>query len=176
MIARRHDVKGRSTGQRVGRDRRVNGPPSDERGWVWITRDMLESPAWRALSGNARSVIERVMVEHMAHGGAQNGALPVTYEDLVAWGVRRNSIPTAIAEAVALGWLDHQRGRRAAGDAKGVPQTFTLTWLRTWENEPATNRWKRFKDRHSARAAADAAKAKSIDAKHNHRRTSPAKI
>lgn len=176
MVARRHDVTGRSTGQRLGREKRVNGPPDDQRGWIWFTRDMLESPAWRALSDNGRRLIDRVLIEHMAHGGAQNGALPVTYDDLESWGIRRNSIAPAIAEAVALGWLDHQRGRAAGGEAKGHAQLFRLTWMRTWDNEPATNRWKRLGSVPEAQAVSAAARSSSADARHKARRASSPKI
>ena len=167
MSNRRHDPTGRTTGQLRGRQRRDNGPPDDERGWVWLTRDMLESPAWRALSENARRVIDRVMIEHMAHAGVENGRLPVTYADLVAFGLRRNSIAPAIAEAVALGWLEHQRGRKATGDAQGHAQTFRLTWLRDSDNEPATNRWKAIKTTEQARQIAVAARSVGVDARSN---------
>ena len=157
-----HDVTGRSTLGRRGRDRRVNGPPQDAP-WVWMTREMLESPAWVILSGHARKVIDRVMLEHMAHGGAENGRLPVTYDDLVAYGVRRNSIAPAIAETVALGFLDHERGRAAGGSARGHVQLFRLTWLRTADNEPATNRWKSIDSREAARSLAEATRRAGVD-------------
>jgi len=167
-MRRGHDVKGRSVARLQGRDRRVNGPPEGEP-WAWMTRAMLESPAWAALSIHARRIIDRVLVEHMAHGGTQNGALPVSYADIEALGIRRNRIASAIAEAVALGFLDHRRGRAAGGSAKGHVQVFRLTWLRTGDGEPATNRWKAL-DAAEAQEKAAAAKEKSADARYATRR------
>lgn len=134
-----------------------------------MTREMLESPAWAALSIHARRIIDRVLVEHMAHGGTQNGALPVSYADIEALGLRRNRIASAIAEAVALGFLDHERGRAAGGAARGHVQVFRLTWLRTGDGEPATNRWKALGAFEAAERAA-AAKGNSADARYASRR------
>jgi hypothetical protein len=80
--------------------RRENRPPADMP-WIWLTREMMESPAWRALGTcegvNERRVVERLMLEHMAHAGTENGNLVVTYRDFEAYGVRYKSIKTAIA-------------------------------------------------------------------------------
>ena len=56
-------------------------------------RAMVESPAMRALSLAARKALDRIEIEHMNHGGAQNGQLPVTYRDFEAWGIRRTASP-----------------------------------------------------------------------------------
>lgn len=168
-MRRGHDQKGRTTGRLQGsRDRRVNGPPEGEP-WAWMTRAMLESPAWAALSIHARRIIDRVLIEHMAHAGTQNGALPVSYADIEALGIRRNRISSAIAEAVSLGFLDHQRGRAAGGAAQGHVQLFRLTWLRTGDGEPATNRWKSI-DAEEAQQKTAEAKGKSADARYASRR------
>jgi len=167
-MRRAHDAKGRTTERLQGRDRRVYGPPEGEP-WVWMTAEMLASPAWAALSNHARKVIDRVMVEHMAHGGRENGALPVTYDDLVKVGLRRNRIASAIAEAVALGFIDHQRGRPAGGEAKGHAQVFRLTWMRSKDGESATNRWKPL-DRSEADRRAALSRGSSADARYDAKR------
>src|ERR1700722_18458494 len=66
-------------------------------------KQMIESPAWRALSLAARRALDRIEIEHMNHGGSQNGELPVTYQDFENFGVRRHSVAPAIRELVALG-------------------------------------------------------------------------
>ena len=38
-------------------------------------KQMVESPAWRALSLAARKALDRIEIEHMNHGGAENGKL-----------------------------------------------------------------------------------------------------
>ena len=65
--------------------------------WIWLTREMLESDAWRSLSRQARLVIDRVMIEHMLHAGTENGNLAVTYADFVAFGCRRGALAAAIS-------------------------------------------------------------------------------
>jgi len=47
---------------------------------------MLESPAYRALSRSGHMVISRIEIELAAHGG-NDGRLPVTVEDFVHYGV-----------------------------------------------------------------------------------------
>jgi hypothetical protein len=158
-IGRRHDATGRSTGRFASsKFRKLNSPPKDEN-WIWLTREMLESPAWRALSSAAQKVICRIAVEHMAHGGGQNGDLPVTYNDFRTYGVRGSSIAVALAEAIELGFIERvDPGRRAWGEFQGKPATYRLSWLPTAKGAPAPNRWKRFRTLADARTAAERAK------------------
>src|ERR1700730_13730069 len=74
--------------------------------------EMLESPAYRALSRSAHMVISRIEVELAHHGGNENGRLPVTTEDFIAYGMDRGSVAPAIREAEALGFIRvTERGR-----------------------------------------------------------------
>jgi hypothetical protein len=79
----------------------ANRPPLDMP-FVWLTREMLESEAWRAMTLPARFVLERLMIEHMSHAGTMNGELPCIYDDFQRFGVSRKSISAAIRVAVAL--------------------------------------------------------------------------
>jgi hypothetical protein len=72
------------------RERRNRPPPDGP--WVWLTREMIESEAWGPLSLAARRVIDRIMIEHMAHSRTENGNLVVTYRDLKKFGLRRSSL------------------------------------------------------------------------------------
>jgi hypothetical protein len=106
---------------------------------------MLESPAYRVLSGGAEKVIARIAIEHMGHGGGLNGALPVTHNNFANYGIRRASILAFLSEAVALGFVDRtQQGQRRYGDFEGAPALYRLTWLPTHDGKPATNEWERF--------------------------------
>src|ERR1700730_17226983 len=67
---------------------------------------MLESPAWRAMPGHAIKVVMRIALEHLKHGGVENGGLPTTYNDFVSCGVRRARIREAIMIAIYLGWIE----------------------------------------------------------------------
>src|SRR5262245_46590578 len=66
---------------------------------------MLESPSYQALSLNGHKVISRIEIELAHHGGNDNGKLPVTYQDFIDYGISRESVPPAIREAVALGFI-----------------------------------------------------------------------
>ena len=155
LTARRTNATGRSTGEFLdSKFRKLNSVPKGQ-AFVWYTREMIESPAWRAMSQNARLVVDRVCIEHMAHGGGQNGTLPVTYDDFERTGIRRGSIRRAIAEALALGFIEMPRkGTRGYGDFPGAPSLFRLAWLPTNENGPVTIRWRRFDTLAAAEAAA----------------------
>lgn len=159
--ARATNATGRSTSQPANaKDRDRNRPPPGEP-FIWITREMLESHAWRAASLNARTVFDRIAIEHMSHAGGQNGALPVTYDDFMRAGIRRGSIAEAIAEAVALGFVDvAQPGQKGWGPFKGRAARFRLTQLPTATGDPATPRWRRFKSQPEALAAVAIARAR----------------
>jgi hypothetical protein len=95
--------------------------------WVPRTLEMLRSPAWRYLPNNARRVLERLELEHLEHGGAENGKLICTYDDFVAAGLRRASVALAIRQCVALGFLAITRqGKRAIAEHR-IPAMYRLT-------------------------------------------------
>jgi hypothetical protein len=110
--------------------------------FVWFEREMLESEAWRRMPLAARSVVDRLCIEHMAHGGTKNGDLIVTYDDFEVFGIRRRSIAKAIKMATDLGFIDVTgRGRRSYGIGRR-PSTYGLTWLPRCDGTPASNKWR----------------------------------
>ena len=142
--------------------RRVKSPnrPPEDQPWVWRTRSMLESEAWRAMTIGARRVVERIELEHMAHAGTMNGELKVTYNDFTEYGSSsRHMTSESIRIAQRLGFIDVvERGVRAFGDARR-PSRYALTWLPRCDRTPATNRWQRITTRAAARAAVAEARA-----------------
>ena len=74
-----------------------NSPPSGAP-WIWQTASLLASPAWRGMSINARRALDRIMLEHMAHAGTENGNLLVTHRQFIAAGVSRDYVADAIDE------------------------------------------------------------------------------
>ena len=129
--------------------------------FVWFERVLLESPAWAAMPLAARRVVERVAIEHMSHGGTQNGELPVTYDDFARFGVRRQSISAGIKAAGALGFLDvTARGMLGHGVAKR-PSTYGLTWLPRCDGTPPSNRWKAIRSMKEAKAIVRGARCPS---------------
>jgi hypothetical protein len=116
--------------------------------------EMLESPAWRVLSLSARRLIERIEIELAHHGGNDNGALPVTYADFLAYGVGdRTSIAAARREAVALGFLRFKPGRGGNREFRR-PDLFGLTFA----VRDATHEWRKIETLEDAWAVAGAAR------------------
>lgn len=159
------DRRGRSTGVPIDKRAREWGRPPRDSSWCWMTREMLSSPAFRALSPKAVSILMRAALEHIAHGGAENGALVLTYEDARRDCniTNRNAISQAFRELDAVGFLKAEvRGGRSFGDIRR-PSRFRLTWLPSQRPglAPPTNEWKAFESRDTALAAIAAAEAKA---------------
>jgi hypothetical protein len=140
-------------------------------------REMRESWAWRKLPDNARRILDRLELEHMRHGGAENGSLPCTYSDFVKAGVRRASVSRAIRECVALGFLEITfRGGRAFAQFR-PPSRYRLTYLNGTGKTPApTHDWKNFASAEAADGALATAAAERSQASQPSRRVAKAKI
>ena len=92
------------------------------------TLEMRRSPAWRALPDIARRVLDRLELEHMEHGGTENGRLICTYDQFAKSGIRRASLPLALRQAIALGFLRVTTpGGRAIADVR-QPTRYRLTY------------------------------------------------
>jgi hypothetical protein len=108
--------------------------------WTWWTIEMIESPAFRALSLSAHRVIARIRIEFANHAGKDKGKLPVTFQDFEDYGIHRHAIAPAIREAEALGWIRvTEYGRAGTGDYR-APNKFALTHMPVNEMKP-TNNW-----------------------------------
>jgi hypothetical protein len=137
--------------------------------WTAHRINMLRSPAWRALSLSARRMLDRIEIEHASHGGAENGKLPVTYDDFHLYGMHRHAIAPAIRECVALGFLEVTDPGRGGNAEFRKPNLFRLTYLNT--NTSPTNDWERINEdvakaiAQKARSAVSRQKQKSSDGK-----------
>src|SRR5215471_11858252 len=123
--------------------------------------EMLESPAWRVLSLSGRRVIDRIEIELAHHGGNDNGRLPVTKRDFIAYGVSHDQVAPAVREAEALGFIwvtEHGRGGNAE---HRKPNLFRLTFAhgRDSRADPPSHEWRRIKTIEEAEATARAARA-----------------
>ena len=126
---------------------RANRPP-EGMPWVWLSEEMLSSPAMRSLNAAALQTLFRLMLEHMAHGGTENGNLICTHKDITAHGVRHSSIADAIRHLEYMGLIRVKKGRFFKGER--TPSRYRLTWLPTREGQssiPATNEWKAIADK-----------------------------
>uniref|UniRef100_UPI003BAAA20B hypothetical protein n=1 Tax=Stappia sp. TaxID=1870903 RepID=UPI003BAAA20B len=120
-------------------------PPRTSKGdlgqaWIWLTEDLISSPAFRTLSLNAYRVFFRILAEYLQHGRTGNGDLIVTHADFQAAGASQNLIADAIEELTFKGLIQVRRGR--AADGTPHPNRFRITYLGTDAGEPWSNEWK----------------------------------
>jgi hypothetical protein len=114
-----------------------NQPPPDQP-WVWQSRSLRQSDAWRSAGINARRVIDFLLLEHMRHGGQANGRLKAPHRQLEVFGIGARYVTEAIRETEELGLVDSSHRRQR------VASTYALTWLPLYDGTPATNRWKTY--------------------------------
>jgi hypothetical protein len=114
---------------------KLNRPPKGQP-YVWLTRELLASAAWREMSINARRFIDFLLLEHMGKAGRENGKHKAPYKQLVTHGITLRLVSTAIREAEELGLVDCHRG------GMRVATTYALTWLPLHDGTPASNRWR----------------------------------
>jgi len=107
-----------------------------------MPRDLLESTVWHSLSIHARRLIDFLLIEHIRHGGRENGRLLAPRRQLIAFGIHAHFVSAAIEEAEHVGLVDC---KRSVGRA---PNTYGLTWLPLGD-DPPTHRWRN----HNATAA-----------------------
>lgn len=123
-------------------------------------REMRESPAWLALTWNARRVLDRLELEHMAHGAEENGNLICTYEQFKAAGLRGPSIAQAINECVALGFVEVTKRGSPSLSRYRNPSTYRLTYIvGRGKNGVPTDEWQRIKTTAQAQDALVGAKS-----------------
>jgi hypothetical protein len=114
-------------------------PPTGEP-WIWATRELLSSDAWRSVGINGRRFIDFLQIEHMRHGGRQNGNLKAPYAQLEAFGIGAHFVARCIREVEDLGLVDCYRG------GMRVATTYALTWLPLYDGTPAANRWRAYRN------------------------------
>lgn len=123
----------------------------------WRLIEMLESPAYRALSLSAHRILARLEIEVAHHGGNDNGKLPCTFDHFAEYGIHRHAIAPAIREVVALGFVEITEAGRAGNAAWRRPTKFRLTYRETNRAE-ATNDWRKIATAAQANSIAEAAR------------------
>ena len=113
-------------------------PPGEQ--FVWLTRKLLESDAWRSQTIHTYRLIHFLLLEHLRHGGQENGRLKAPYRQLYAFGIGARFAVQAIAHAEGLGLIVcNKAGMRTV-------TTFRLTWYRDRDGQPATNEWQQYRN------------------------------
>jgi hypothetical protein len=104
--------------------------------FVMLPRSLVASASWQSLGLPARRLIDFLMLEHMRHGGRNNGFLTAPRKQLAEAGIHHDAVSRAINEAIALGLIDCIRGTGRA------PNRYALTWLPLANGVEPTNRWR----------------------------------
>ena len=107
--------------------------------FVPLTEKLLDSKAWAAAGTHVRRLIDFLMIEHLRHGGQENGKLKAPWRQLCDFGtgarIPERFLADTIEEAIALGLVDAQRGSRR------LASTYALTWLHLHDGTPPSNRF-----------------------------------
>jgi hypothetical protein len=115
----------------------------------WSARliEMLQSPAYRALSLSAHRLISRIEIELANHGGNDNGRLPVTKQDFIDYGISVNQIAPAKREAEALGFIRETVHGSGGNSEHRQSSSFLLTFAhgRDSRSDPPTHDWRKIK-------------------------------
>ncbi|MBG0797171.1 hypothetical protein IYX23_05650 [Methylocystis sp. L43] len=105
-----------------------------KRRFVWIPVDVMESPAWRSLSINARRIMDRLLLENFRHMGVENGKLRVSVRQFEECGVAMRLAKSAIAELVDGGLVAVMPG--AASGSLAPPNLYRITFHGTLDDDP----------------------------------------
>lgn len=119
----------------------MNNRPRSE-AFIKRRRSLNESAAMAALTLAAHRVLLRLEIELMAHAGKNNGKLICTFDNFVAFGIRRMSVAPAIRLLVNVGLVEITlRGWRLA--AHGRAARYRLTYLEAF-GKPPTDEWRAY--------------------------------
>jgi hypothetical protein len=120
-------------------------------------RQLVDSPVMLVLSQSAFRALNRIESEHLAHGGAENGKLPVTYADFVRACVHPDAVAPAIRELEALGLVEITRRGYGSSAEIREPSLYRLTYVGAWNagrtDATGTHEYLKFGTREAALAA-----------------------
>ena len=126
--------------------------------FVMHSIELLSSDAWRSLTINALRMLNFLEIEHMNHGGAQNGYLMATYRQLHDFGINKKYIPQTIGELEDKGLIFVEHGARRRVN-ESYPNLYTLTYRKRCVIDretnvkryyPPSNDWKNYKKKKSS--------------------------
>lgn len=137
---RGHDATGRSSGRT-----RLYGTSAKrwkfDEGFIGEPMSLLESPGYRALNFPALKILGFLKLEHVRHGGTENGRLMAPYRQLEALGISARKIKPALVMLEAFGIIAlTSNGSRMGGRPNAA--TYALTWLPTCDGLMPTETYK----------------------------------
>lgn len=136
---KRHDVTGRSTRRVLSFGKAKRWAFSEA--FVGEPQSLLESPGYRHLNLPAFRILTFLKIEHVQHGGAENGRLLAPHLQLRALGISGRKIKPALAMLEAFGFIRRTSdGSRMGGRPNAA--TYALTWLPTCDGSLPTEDFK----------------------------------
>jgi hypothetical protein len=103
---------------------------------------MLDSVAYWALKPIERTILAVIEIEHMRHGGVENGRLIVTRRQFEKRGIPRHAIAPSLRALEALGFIEiTERGAAGIGE-HAQAHRFRLTYV---QPNPS-DEWRKFHD------------------------------
>lgn len=108
--------------------------------WVPIRQELLQHPAWRRRPIALARILERLEIEHMRHAGKENGALFVTFDQFVAFGISRKFVHPMLKLGEALGLLQVIQTDNWIGDVR-PPNAYRLCYLPEKGKKAPTDEW-----------------------------------
>lgn len=114
----------------------------------WLTNfvprrhEMLRAPAWQSMPWPLHKLIERLEIEHLSHGGQENGHLFVPFSQFEAYGISRRRIRALLELGAALGFLEVRRDPEATSWDIRPPNAYRLTYLPEKGKKAPTDEWR----------------------------------
>ena len=130
------------------------------------TIEMMELPAFEVLSLAGHRILARLEIEMAHHGGADNGKLPVTFDQFAEYGIHRHAIAPGLREVCALGFVEITEQGRAGNAEWRRPNLFRLTY-RPVGNAKPTEEWRRITGTKDAKIIALKARVPAVRKKQN---------
>jgi hypothetical protein len=122
--------------------------------FIMARLDMLDSVAYWALKPIEVRILQVIEIEHMRHGGTENGNLIVPRRQFEKRGIHKDAIAPGLRAIRTLGFVDIQLGAAGIGD-QAQAHRFRLTYV---QPNP-TDEWQKHHDPDRAQAEAEAARA-----------------
>jgi hypothetical protein len=167
-VKRSKSSQGHGKDNRAATGKKRNGTAEN---FITYPRSMVESPALRVLSLSAVRAMHRLEVEHMDHGGAENGRLIVTHDQFQEWGIAHNQVSPAIRELAALGLVDITEPGSGGNENYHRAARYRLTYVNNKSRAEPTHEWRNILTIEDAeRIAAEARAAKDARASEAGRR------
>lgn len=114
----------------------------------WLTTfvphrlEMLRSPAWLSAPPQLHRMLDRIEVEHLSHGGNENGNLLIPYLQFEQCGISRRQIRALCDLGEALGLIEvFKLSERGDGRVR-PPNAYRLTYVPAAGKRAPTDEWR----------------------------------